>query len=223
MVVHVWTATVDIGPAALDMVARPLSLSERTKRDSFRFERDRIAYAFRHAMLRHVLGATIGVDPAHLEFATNAFGKPSLEGAQGRCPVSFNLSRSGDVVAVALAEGREVGIDIEHVRPMADLDTIARHWFTTAEYKHVTAAQPPRRCDRFFSVWTRKEAFIKAIGRGLSIPLTAFDVSPPAAALAFEGHSGALSDLTMPASYVGALAVSGPPSAIEYHEWRPCA
>ena len=180
-------------PAAVRACASLLSAVERERATRFAFARDARRFIVGRARLRQLLGARLGVRPESVELVYGARGKPALANS-GRNSLRFNLSHREDIAVYALSSGREVGIDVEAIRPLPDADAIAARFFSRREHAAYQALDP---CDRplgFFQCWTRKEAFIKALGDGLSHPLDSFDVSlapgAPAELLRVEPVSG---------------------------------
>ena len=162
------------------------------------------------ARLRSLLGGHLGLDPRALVFVQNAFGKPRLA---DRPSVHFSLSHSGDRAVLAVSERHEMGIDIERVRPLDHLD-LARRYFHPNEVAAIEGVRPTEeQLLAFFRTWTLKEAIVKAIGRGLSIPLDTFEVqiapSPPTMVLAPDGVPQAWWLHQTTGSYCLALAVPG--------------
>lgn len=151
-----------------------LSPDERERADRFRFPRLRSDFALSRALLRILLARHTGRAPLDITFRYGPQGKPSLEPEQG---IRFNLAHSGGLAVYAFTRDRDVGIDIEQARPMPDLEQIASRFFSTAEYLDLTALHGAERTSAFFDCWVRKEAYIKAVGGGLSIPLDSFRVS----------------------------------------------
>jgi 4'-phosphopantetheinyl transferase len=163
-------------PAAVRASASLLSEAERERASRFAFDRDARRFIVGHARLRQSLAARLGVRPESVELVYGARGKPALANP-GRNSLRFNLSHRDDLAVYALSSGCEVGIDVEAIRPLPDADAIAACLFSRREHAAYRALGP---CDRplgFFQCWTRKEAFIKALGAGLSHPLDSFDVS----------------------------------------------
>ena len=182
-------------PAAVRALASLLSQPERERAARFASGRDARRFIVRRARLRQLLGARLGVRPESVELVRGARGKPALANSGGDS-LRFNLSHSEDLAVYALSSGREVGVDVEAIRPLPppDADAIAACFFSRREYAAYRALDA---CDRplgFFQCWTRKEAFIKALGEGLSHPLDSFDVSlapgAPAELLRIEPSSG---------------------------------
>jgi 4'-phosphopantetheinyl transferase len=167
----------DMGLEALRALAPLLSDVERQRASRFAFDRDRRRFTVARARLRQLLSARLDVRPEAVELTCGAHGKPSLAGRFADSDLRFNVSHSDDVAVYALSRGREIGIDVEAVRAVPDADDIAARFFSRRENEAYRTLDP---CDRplgFFNCWTRKEAFIKALGDGLYHPLDRFDVS----------------------------------------------
>ena len=146
---------------------------ERARVERFRFEDDRLRATVGRGTLRRLLGEALGRDPRELRFVTGEQGKPALEDGA----LEFNVSHSGDRVAIAIARGMPVGIDVElESRRMHNLLGMARRFFSPLETRAVEEAEDPARV--FFTIWTAKEAVIKAVGGGLAINLASFSVLP---------------------------------------------
>jgi len=151
-----------------------LDPGERARAARFRFERDRRRFVARRLFLRRALAEHLGVDPAGIRYRTSTHGKPELDLVDA--PVAFSTSHAGDLAIVAVVAGGEVGVDIERIRPMRDALDIARKFFTADEVEHLQWLSGAGRSTAFLRLWTRKEAYVKLLGRGLSIPLDDFDV-----------------------------------------------
>jgi 4'-phosphopantetheinyl transferase len=170
LVVH--PLDIDAGP-----LAGLLSADERERAGRFAFERDRRRYIVARARLRQLLGERLGAAPESLQFVYKPHGKPALARCPGRRDLRFNVSHCGEVAAYAFAEGRAVGVDIEEIRELPDAEDIAMRFFSRRERAAYMRLPVRERPQGFFNCWTRKEAFIKALGSGLSCPLDSFDVS----------------------------------------------
>jgi 4'-phosphopantetheinyl transferase len=157
----------------IERLARYLSASEREKAARFHFRADHDRYVSARALLRLQLGAFLDCDPKSLLFQYTSHGKPFIE----QCGIEFNLSHSGDWVLFAFTRSAEVGVDIEHKRPMPDMRDVAKQNFAAGEFARWEATPEHDRPDAFYRCWTRKESFIKAIGEGLSCPLDSFEVA----------------------------------------------
>jgi 4'-phosphopantetheinyl transferase len=156
----------------------------------FHFEQHRQRYAAAHGQLRLILSAYLACSPTQLRFMTGHYGKPALQDGGDVC---FNLSHAGDQMLVGVVRGRAIGVDIEQIRPDFATTEIATHYFSSAEQDAFQAVPDAQKPLAFFNAWTRKEAFIKAIGEGLSFPLGDFDVTlvpgEPARLLAVRGST----------------------------------
>lgn len=172
-------ARLDIGAEAADASAALLSCEERQRADRFAQDRERRRFTVARARLRELLGARLAVAPEAVAFEYAAGGKPRLHPRFGRlgADLRFNVSHHQDVAAFVFANGREVGIDVEGVRSLVDADAIAALVFSPREHRAYRALAPAQQPRAFFNGWTRKEAFVKALGEGLRYPLHRFDVS----------------------------------------------
>ena len=160
--------------ASHDVWTALLSPEERTRATRFVFDHHRNLFVSAHAGLRCVLGELLGLPPEQVALGADAMGKPRLVGFDP-LPLFFNLSHSHNYAAVAVSPCFEVGIDIEHIRPIGF--EVAEHFFSAGEVAALKALPASRRTEAMFNIWTRKEAYLKALGLGLSVPLDSFDVS----------------------------------------------
>ena len=208
--VHVWHGSLEASPDAVT----PAEESRARRMGSPRRRRE---FLVCRGALRCILGGALGIDALAVPIVEGAHGKPRL-GPDRRPPIGFNVSHSGDRFVVAIALGMEPGVDIERIRARRDLAGLARWSFSLAEQEEVAAAPEPM--DAFYRVWSRKEAVIKADGRGIAIGLDRFDVNAgePSALLdacwegAVPGEAArwSLHSLEAPSGYVAALAVRRP-------------
>lgn len=197
--VHVWLVSIDPTGADSAECDALLSRNEKARAARFHFESDRARYLLAHAGLRRILSSCTGTSPAELAITSEAGKKPLLTGCHAR--LRFNLSHSGDTALVAIADGIDVGVDVERIRPGMDFDGIAQHFFTPAEAAAVGAAAPAEKPGIFFRLWTRKEAALKLSGRGLG-------------GLAREAIDGWVSDLPAAPGYAAAVATSVAPAGV---------
>lgn len=167
--VHIWYRATDVPESSTPSV---LSADERARRDRFVFERDRRDFSEAHALLRRALSRYADIPPTDWTFGATAEGKPFL--APGCGDLSFNLSHTHGLVACAITRGADVGIDVELLDRAVDERGIARRFFTAAEAAAIDACAAGERQARFIEFWTLKEAYIKAIGRGLGYGLEEF-------------------------------------------------
>lgn len=220
--VHVWY--IDLFKADTiyelysDALFSILSEEEVSRAGRFVFDMDRIKYVFSHVALRIILGRYLDVDPHRIEFYQNEYGKPFIDGKEKNRLITFNLSHSGEYAVVAVAYNRELGVDIERWCNYRDCESLVTHFFSPYEKRQFGLISREEFSKVFFSVWARKEAFIKAVGQGLSFPLHEFDVTVfpnenPKILRISNGDDAnklwRLFDLYPEGAYSGALAVEG--------------
>lgn len=164
-------------PAGVRACARLLSGAERERAGRFAFPRDARRFIVGRARLRQLLAERLDTSPEGVELTEGPHGKPALADGKWTTDLRFNLSRCEEVAVYALAPGREVGVDVEAVRFLPDADAIAARWFSRVEQEAYASLGPEERLAGFFHCWTRKEAFVKALGAGLSYRLDRFDVT----------------------------------------------
>ncbi len=211
--VHVWQAKLDDHEASGLRVL--LAADEIARADRFHFAKDRDHFIVARALLRKLLAAYLGADAAELRFAYAEKGKPSLDGPPGA--VNFNLAHSGGRALYAFTRARELGVDLEFIREDLESEKIAGRFFSAAEVATLERVPLELRKQAFFECWTRKEAYIKARGDGLSLPLDEFDVSFPGEPAALlrnhkepeEAARWTMRSLRAPSGYVAALVVEG--------------
>lgn len=214
--IHVWRQKLQLAPPAVEEFRKLLSVDEQARAQRFRFEEGRTEYVVSRGTLRVILSAYQSLPLDHLQFVYSEYGRPSLVEHTSSEPIAFNISHSGSITLLAFTRHRRIGVDIEEVRQNFDPTEIAENFFSVSERTVLRELPPDLRHEAFFRCWTRKEAFIKALGEGLSHPLDAFDVSlapgEPPELLATrpngcEAARWALCDMAIPHGYVGALAV----------------
>lgn len=227
--VHVWSVDLDAPLEHAGCGVSSLSTAERQQANRFCFERDRRRYTAAHVSLRDILASYLDDDPAALELMPGHNGKPQLRG-RNVARLRFNLTHSHGLSLVAVARRREVGIDVEKVRPIADALEIAERFFALRECASLQQAEDTSRA--FLRGWTRKEAYVKAIGDGLHRGLDQFAVSLDSAdaRLLWVGWDSAeverwsLLELAVPVpGFIAALAVEGWPARVEYRVWGDAA
>lgn len=173
--VHVWSVVApEIGG---DQWRSILSPDELVRSEKFHFEADQRSFINRRGILRVILASYLDTLPASVRFSYNEFGKPSIDGPLKVNNLRFNLSHSAHLLRIAVAVNREVGIDVEVVDESVPIDSVASKFFAPREIAALEALPESLRRVGFFSCWTRKEAYIKARGLGLSMPLDSFDLS----------------------------------------------
>lgn len=216
--VYVWCCSLDQPENPVRRLSHLLSTNERAKAERYHFERHKRRYVVSQAVLRLILGRHLDIDPQEIGFKHGPNGKPfvtqMLEGAS----VYFNLSHSHELAIYAVTLGRELGIDLEFIRPVTDAEPIIERYFSNQEKIVFRALAPEEKQEAFFNAWTRKEAYLKGIGAGLNNSLDGFTVSlapgEPAQLLHVEGEKDepskwSLQSLIPAEGYIGALVVEG--------------
>lgn len=227
--VHIWRARLDQPAAVVGTLNRTLSDDERARAVRFRSDRHRERFIVCRAAQRQVLARYTGVRPEVVGFQYSTHGKPSLDMSEHGRHVRFNTSNSGDLAVFAVAAEREVGVDVEVDRSVRDALALARRFFSSAEFEALRALPAESRQQAFLTCWTRKEAFVKAVGLGVTMPLSSFDVGvgPEVAALLStrpdpgEAQRWSMHSLDAGPGYYGALVVEGTVEATRFFDWQP--
>jgi 4'-phosphopantetheinyl transferase len=213
--VHVWAAPLDLPAEEVAELYRHLSEEERERAGRFRHALARYEFIVARGLLRVLLGECLDIEPRQVQFAQTARGKPRLAGPDPP-PVCFNVSHSHGMALLAVSRRCEVGVDLERVRPFSDEMGLAERFFTPREAAALRALDSPGRLETFFRLWTRKEAYLKAHGLGLSFGLERVEVShapeDPSHIVHIDGDRRAaacwsLRTLAPAPGYVGALAL----------------
>jgi 4'-phosphopantetheinyl transferase len=222
--IHIWRANLDVDSAVREHLSTFLSLEERERGARFAFARDRDRFLVRRAVLRQLLGSYLGDPPQDIILATQVHGKPTLTAATRIPSLRFNLSHSDGLALFAFCLGHEVGIDVEKIRPEVAFEGIESNYFSPKEQTELRTIPAELRAESFFLCWTRKEAYIKARGEGLHIPLESFDVSLAPGKLAILNSSDkdrwSLYSLRPGTGFVGALVAEGHEYRLQFWEWR---
>jgi 4'-phosphopantetheinyl transferase len=224
--IHVWRAPLNISNATLTSFAACLDTDEQARAARFHFDRHRNQFIAGRGWLRTITGWYLETDPAKLIFKNSDFGKPSIGESVETVPLRFNLAHSGELALYAFTLRREVGIDIEVIDPKFASETIAHQFFSPKEVAALLEFPINQRPPAFFDCWTRKEAFIKAQGMGLSLPLDQFEVSlehDQAALLhtawdAAEAARWSLINIDAAPGYAAALAVPAGQYYLKYFQ-----
>lgn len=226
---HLWVADLDPEAAEPRRWEALLSEAERGRAQRFHFDRDRNRYIVSHGILRRLLGYYVGVAPDRIRFETETGGKPSLAREHAASGLRFNLSHADGWALYGLTKGRRIGVDLERHRRPVDARAIAQRHFAAAEWEALRTLPEAELARAFFACWTRKEAYLKALGSGLGYPLGRFEVTTsPAAAPAIvrdDGDPDASARWTVvhlePApEFVGAAVVEGQGLEIRRLRWR---
>lgn len=215
--VHVFCLRLDLPSARLAGLRGSLSPDELGRASRYRRAADGQHFIAARGQMREILAAYTGVAPASLRFSYNPHGKPALAGGEPR----FNLSHSAGLGLLAVALNQEVGVDIERLDRVVDYANIAARFFAPEEAAALRALPAASQARGFYNGWTRKEAYIKARGQGLAIPLDSFTVSlAPGEPPRLDGPSGAsLYALEPGPGYAAALVVLGPVRGLRCWTW----
>jgi 4'-phosphopantetheinyl transferase len=219
--IHVWQVHLDAAPGQVESLGRALSADEWERAHRFRFDKHRRQYVVGRGALRTLVAAYLGSRPAEIQFSYGPRGKPFLAPPFDRLDdrgLQLNLSNSHELALVVFVLGREVGVDVEYLRPMTDCEQIAERFFSESERRTLRYIPFPAKQEAFFNCWTRKEAYLKAVGEGLAAPLDSFDVTlalnEPPRMLSLKGDAvraaGWFFHHLRPAEdYIGAVAIEG--------------
>jgi 4'-phosphopantetheinyl transferase len=221
-----WRVDLEQPDEVVAALATVLADDERERASRFVFPRDRRRFTVTRACLRVLVARCCGARAAAIRFVYSAHGKPALAPAASAPPVHFNVSHAADLALIALTRDAPLGIDVEAVRPLPDLLAIASRFFTAGETETIVTAPPQDRELAFFLCWTRKEAFSKALGDGLSLALDRYRVAcrpgEPARILEIDGSAAAgaewsVYDLRPAPGFVGAAVMRGAARPLSLH------
>jgi 4'-phosphopantetheinyl transferase len=219
--VHIWRAFLDRECDAVEFWERTLTPQERERAARFVFARDREHFIAGRGILRTILGLYLHEAAPAIELAYGPEGKPRLDGPAPS--LQFNLSHSHGLAVYGFSHNREIGIDLEAIRPGVTGEEIAEHYFSTRELAELRALPPEKRDEGFFLCWTRKEAYIKARGSGLAIPLGSFDVTltpgMPEQLVAPDAARWTLRSFRPAEDYVGAVVAEGGDWGLQLWNW----
>ena len=227
--VHVRIASLDCRQSELKFFESTLAEDEINRAKRFHFQKDRERFVAGRGLLRVILSSYAGVPPGEIIFTYGSHGKPGLPRQDGRPAIEFNLAHSGGTAIYAITQDRPVGVDIESMKDEFPLESVAEHFFSTVEVAALRSLPKHLRRIAFFKCWTRKEAFIKALGDGLSCPLSDFDVSlmpgEPARLLQVrraseEASRWCMEDIESVPGCAGALVVAGPRCRLHWSDSR---
>lgn len=206
----------------LDRFQLTLTADERARAAAYRFASDRRRFVAARGGLRYILSHYLGLTPATVPLRVTTYGKPYVAQGALQRPLQFNLAHAQAIALLAITWQRRVGIDIEQVRDLPDMLSVAGRYFAPAELQALLALPAGQQTQAFFDCWTRKEAFVKALGAGLSQPLDRFAVSlhpdEPATLLYVNGDPQASRDWQMMALQPAALYTAA--MVIEGGDWH---
>jgi 4'-phosphopantetheinyl transferase len=223
--VHIWRAELDQSEECLAQLAATLSADEKTRAERFHFDVHRQHFIVARGILRNILGRYLGKEAGELEFCYRDRGKPTL--ANSNSSVCFNLSHSEGLALYAIACGREIGIDLEFIRPLSDTEQLAKRFFSPREYAVIESLPPEQKQQAFFHLWTCKEAYLKATGEGIAglrqVEVSLTPETPPQL-LSLPGNqplypNWSLKQLTSASNYASAIVVAGDKWRFSYWQW----
>jgi 4'-phosphopantetheinyl transferase len=225
--VHLWRAALDQPPSSVERLEATLAPDERARAARFHFERDRSRFIAGRGILREILGRYLAEEPARIQLAYGEHGKPRLSAPAGGARLEFNLSHTRGLALYAITRRSPIGVDVEYLRPVPDAARIVDRFFSECEQADYRRLSAEVQLIGFFNAWTRKEAYVKALGLGLGYPLHAVEVSmAPGAAVRFlriDGNSLAagwsLIAVSPAPGYTAAVAVAGDQLALQHWQW----
>jgi 4'-phosphopantetheinyl transferase len=226
--IHVWRASLSTDETTLRSLELTLAAQEKARAARFIFERDRDRFVAARGILRDLLGRYLLCEPRNIEFSYGPRGKPAISADESRHPLRFNLSHSHGLALIGISREREIGIDLERMRPEFAGEEIAKRYFSVKEIAELSRLPEELRTEGFFLCWTRKEAYIKAKGDGLHIPLDSFDVSltpgKPATLSSVDTSDWSIESfvpsLDSDLRHAAAVVAEGKGWVARYWEWR---
>lgn len=226
--VHIWRAVLELPSSRVEELEETLSIDERSRAGRFRIERDRSQFVAARGILRLILGCYLGDEPGAFRFCYEKNGKPRLENACGKTGIQFNLSHSEGLALYVFTQDHEVGVDLERIQDLPEMEKIVEQFFSVRERIAFAALPMSEKKETFFSWWTRKEAFTKATGDGLSYPLERLDVSvigkETADLLGRFGDTNkearwSVANVKPADQFTGAFVVEGERWHVQYWQW----
>jgi 4'-phosphopantetheinyl transferase len=226
--IHIWCADLDQPASLVQSLKHTLSIDERMRAERFHFEKDRKRFIARRGILRTILGRYLNAEAGRLQFNYENNGKPALTDTFGNQPIHFNTSRSESLALFAFTRNYEIGVDIECIREIPEMHQIVENFFSAGENSAFFALPDSLKKAAFFNCWTRKEAFLKATGVGLSVPLDQVEVSLVSgepAKLITPGKKGEresqwlIQDLKASSGFAAALATRKSDGRVECWQW----
>jgi 4'-phosphopantetheinyl transferase len=226
--IHLWRLSLDPPASQIERLAETLAADEQQRAARFHFERDRRRFIVGRGGLRTILGYYLGLPPGRVQFSYGARGKPALAESSAEKRLYFNLAHSGELAVYGMIHDQEIGVDVEEIHSISEMEQIAARFFAPQEHAALLALPPVQRQQAFFNCWTRKEAYIKALGDGLAQPLDQFCVSlapeEPARLVSIAGSEDEASRWLLEAfspavGYIAAVAVQGHSWQFSYWDW----
>jgi 4'-phosphopantetheinyl transferase len=213
--IHIWRSSLDLAPEKVANLTAILSEDEQIRADRFRFLKHKTRFVVARAMLRIILGKYLGIAPGEVLFQYSSRGKPTLVNNADN-QIQFNLSHSEELVIYGFTQQKLIGVDLEYLRPIPDLEKLAQRFFSAREYDFIKSLRQGEKKQAFFQIWTAKEAYLKATGEGLANSLDKVEIDitqvPKVGLLSINGSSQIteqwkLYSFTPQDNYLASLAV----------------
>ncbi len=209
--IHIWK--IDVNNKALNLnhlYTNVLSVDEKRRAGRLRSEKDKKRFVISRGLLRENLGHYTGVNPSEIVFTYNNHGKPGIKPEHNRENIKFNVSHSRDLAVYAICANREIGVDLEYIREVSSADRIIKRFFTSEEKDYYNSLPRYKKKMAFFTLWTRKEAYSKARGMGIGLPLKEYDLNLlPNSTETYARSKWSLIDIEVDKDYLAALATEG--------------
>jgi 4'-phosphopantetheinyl transferase len=229
--IHIWRANLNLDKSQLDRFRSTLSADEIIRAERFYFEKHRHSFIASRGILREILGRYLEIEANQVKFGYELRGKPFLITDSGTLQLNFNVSHSEDLALYAMASpaagiasggksSNQVGIDLEMIRPIADIQQLAQRFFATSETNAIASLIPPYQEQLFFRYWTCKEAYLKATGEGLSsLDQVEIIFNPPDSPKLSHTNHWILQELIPADNYVGAVAFPSEVKNLSFWQW----
>ena len=228
--IHIWIGELVQPASEFNRFLQTISIDERARAGRFHYQEKENRFIIRHGMLRMILGKYMGVKASELQFHYGKHGKPVINETFGKENIHFNISHSVGVALFAFVRNQQIGVDIEHIRDIPEMDQIVKRYFSEREQVCYRALPRDKRREAFFHYWTSKEAFVKALGEGLSRSLEKIDVTPvPGERNALhiiaggpcEERGWSIHTIRPTREYAGALAIQSENVTLRSFKWMP--
>lgn len=225
--VHLWAVVLEEFVDEVLKFRDLLSPVEQTAAQKFRFDKDRNRYVIRHGILRLIMSRYLRQPPSEIEFQLGAYGKPELRGNGACIPLFFNTSHSADIAVCAITSACPIGVDVESMREIPEIEAVAHRFFLSGETRTLMDLPADSRVQAFYACWTRKEALLKATGKGIAEDLAKVEVTlapqDEPRVVCVSGDPGAheqwrLQPFSPALGYVGCLAYRN--SVLALNSWR---
>jgi 4'-phosphopantetheinyl transferase len=211
--VHIWSAIINESYHKI-LANAYLSEKEKKKGESFEYDIDAYLYLVKHNLLRIILGRYLKCDPTDICFKNNTYGKPSI--AYPHTSIQFNISTSSNRFVAAFCLHHKIGVDIELIRHIENINQLTTNYYTINEAAWIYSHPESMLEKLFFSIWTQKEAIVKAIGKGLSLEFNTFDILS-ASPIFFEDDQWNIISLAIFDDCATAIAINSPTVNISYY------